>query len=96
MNTNTNDTPQPASATRPDCAPPIGSEEAAWEAAQRSNPQFVRMQDGHPVMRCSECEREHWTGSEGITTSDGKELCISCQCDLRDLYDDDWNLLPNA
>lgn len=44
-------------------------------------------------MRCSACAEEHWTGSEGITTSDGKELCINCQCELRELYDADWQLL---
>lgn len=60
------------------------------------NPQFVRMEDGHQVMRCSECDTEYNTGSEGITTRDGLELCIGCQADLRHLYDEDWNLLPNA
>lgn len=60
------------------------------------NPQFVRMEDGYPVMRCSECETEYSTGSEGITTSDDLELCIGCQADLRHLYDEDWNLLPNT
>lgn len=33
MNTNTQDTPQPASATRPDCAPPIGSQ--LWPCPHR-------------------------------------------------------------
>lgn len=58
--------------------------------------QFVRMRDGHPVMRCSNCEEEHWTGAEGITTSDGKELCISCQRELQHLYDAEWNLLNDG
>ena len=58
MNTNTNDTPQPASATRPDCAPPIGSGlprrltgDAAFAAAVCAGvPVETRMEGGHVVM----------------------------------------------
>lgn len=73
-----------------------GSDALHCSADFADNPQFVRMEDGHPVMRCSECETEYNTGNEGITTSDSLELCIGCQSDLRHLYDEDWNLLPNA
>ena len=43
------------------------------------------------VMTCSECNSTFDPSCEGVTTSDGKELCIVCQAELRDFYDVDWN-----
>ena len=56
--------------------------------------QFVRRERCFDVMRCDGCGKEHWTGNEGITTSDGYELCMSCQADpaWQDNYDENWVL----
>lgn len=80
----------------PECPRVKGSGASPCSDDYADNPQYVRMEDGHPVMRCSECETEYNTGSQGITTSDELELCIGCQADLRHLYDEDWNILQLA
>ena len=43
-------------------------------------------------MICTECGTEFDIDYEGATTSDGKELCLDCQDEYRDYYDENWNL----
>lgn len=60
--------------------------------------QFVRMRGEFEIMMCDGCGEEFDTGCQGITTSDGFELCLNCQSESewQSRYDAEWTLKPNA